>query len=63
VPDIIDRVNREHPYEVPCVIAVPIIAGNPAYIQWIRDETTVPVARTAYVESHQMLDESVPPVA
>jgi periplasmic divalent cation tolerance protein len=36
---IIERTNQEHPYLVPCVIAVPIVAGNAAYRQWIVDET------------------------
>jgi periplasmic divalent cation tolerance protein len=40
VPRIVERANAEHPYDVPCVIALPIIAGNPAYMQWVRDETT-----------------------
>ena len=39
VPEIVERTHREHPYEVPCVIALPIIAGNPTYLEWIRDET------------------------
>jgi periplasmic divalent cation tolerance protein len=39
VPQIIDRTNRDHPHEVPCVIALPITLGNPAYVQWILDET------------------------
>ena len=39
VPAIIDRVNRDHPYEVPCVIALPIVAGNPGYLDWILRET------------------------
>jgi periplasmic divalent cation tolerance protein len=40
VPSVIDRVNREHPYEVPCVIAVPMTSGNPAYIRWVLDATS-----------------------
>jgi periplasmic divalent cation tolerance protein len=43
-PAIIERVNREHPYEVPCVVATPIVAGNPAYIRWIVNETSEPTA-------------------
>lgn len=39
VPTIVDRANREHAYEVPCVIALPILAGNPEYLQWILTET------------------------
>jgi uncharacterized protein involved in tolerance to divalent cations len=29
----------QHPYEVPGISARPIIAGNPEYLRWIRDET------------------------
>jgi periplasmic divalent cation tolerance protein len=36
---IADRVNDEHPYEVPCVAALPIIGGNPAYLRWIIEQT------------------------
>jgi periplasmic divalent cation tolerance protein len=39
VPRIVELVNREHPYDVPGVIVTPVIDGNPAYLQWIRDET------------------------
>jgi periplasmic divalent cation tolerance protein len=33
-------VVERHPYDVPNVTAVPIIAGNPDYLNWIRAETT-----------------------
>lgn len=39
VGEIKDRVNHEHPYEVPCVIVLPVISGNPAYIQWVLEST------------------------
>lgn len=39
VPQIVERANREHPYEVPCVIALPISEGNPAYLRWIMNAT------------------------
>jgi len=39
LPQIIDRAKREHPYEVPSVVAVPIIDGGPDYIGWILEET------------------------
>ncbi|MDI6104962.1 divalent-cation tolerance protein CutA [Actinoplanes sp. NEAU-A12] len=42
---IIERAGAEHPYEVPCVLALPILAANPAYIAWVRDETQ-PAPRT-----------------
>ena len=42
VPSIVERANAEHPYDVPCVIALPIAAGNPAYLDWIVAETREP---------------------
>ncbi len=42
LPLIIDRTNKEHPYEVPCVIALKIEGGNPAYVQWVLEETAGP---------------------
>lgn len=39
VETIVQRVKDEHPYEVPSVIALPIIGGNPDYLDWIRTET------------------------
>jgi periplasmic divalent cation tolerance protein len=42
VPRIVERADAEHPYDVPCVIALPVVDGNPAYIQWVPAETTTP---------------------
>ena len=42
VPAIIERTNAEHPYDVPCVIALPIDQGNPAYLEWITASTREP---------------------
>lgn len=39
VPTIIARVEELHPYEVPCVIAMPVTAVNPAYHRWVIAET------------------------
>lgn len=39
VPQIVEATKVRHPYDVPCVIALPVIAGNPEYIQWVLDET------------------------
>lgn len=33
------RVKAIHEYEVPCVVAIPIVAGNPDFLDWIRTET------------------------
>ena len=40
VSAIVDRANRDHSYDVPCVIALPIITANPAYADWVVAETT-----------------------
>jgi len=39
VERIVEKTNRDHPYEVPCVIAITVVAGNPSYLEWVRDET------------------------
>ncbi|MCE4620317.1 MAG: divalent-cation tolerance protein CutA [Desulfurococcales archaeon] len=35
---LISRVREIHPYSVPEVIAVPIVEGNPAYLEWVERE-------------------------
>ena len=37
--DIVDLVKEAHSYEVPEVIALPIIGGNEDYLRWIDEET------------------------
>jgi periplasmic divalent cation tolerance protein len=39
VPEIVARIKREHPYEVPGVSTRPIDDGNPHYLAWIAQET------------------------
>jgi periplasmic divalent cation tolerance protein len=39
VPAIVARTDRSHPYDVPCVIALPIVQGGSAYLAWIREQT------------------------
>ena len=34
-----EAVQKAHPYEVPEVIGVPIVAGSKAYLDWIKAET------------------------
>lgn len=38
-PEVLARVKNWHPYQVPEIIALPIVAGSPEYLNWI-DETT-----------------------
>ncbi len=34
-----ERVLELHSYDCPCVVAIPVTAGNPAFLQWIGEET------------------------
>jgi periplasmic divalent cation tolerance protein len=38
---IVERTKGLHPYDVPCVIALPLVGGNPEYLAWLRAETRV----------------------
>jgi periplasmic divalent cation tolerance protein len=42
VEAITARADALHPYDVPCVIALPLVGGNPAYLRWIAEETAAP---------------------
>jgi periplasmic divalent cation tolerance protein len=33
------EIKKVHPYDVPEIIALPIIAGSTSYLQWIEEET------------------------
>ena len=39
VDALTDHVRQIHSYDCPCVVALPIRGGNPAFLQWIADET------------------------
>jgi periplasmic divalent cation tolerance protein len=39
VDAIVARAAELHPYDVPCVIALPLNGGNPAYFEWLDAET------------------------
>ena len=36
---VTESIHRLHPYELPEVIAVPVVAGLAPYLDWIRDNT------------------------
>ena len=36
---IVDEVKSAHSYDIPEVIALPIIGGNQDYLNWIKEET------------------------
>jgi periplasmic divalent cation tolerance protein len=45
-PQVESLVRRMHPYELPEIIAVPVVEGFPGYMQWIADETLQPPDKT-----------------
>jgi periplasmic divalent cation tolerance protein len=38
LPEIVDLVKAAHSYEVPEIIALPIVGGNEDYLKWIDDQ-------------------------
>ena len=42
VSSLITAVKESHSYECPCIVSLPIEAGNPAFLRWIYDETGTP---------------------
>lgn len=40
VSELIERVKSLHSYECPCVVSIPIQAGNKDFLDWIQKETT-----------------------
>lgn len=41
-PQVEQTIRAHHPYELPEIVSVPVIAGWPAYLQWVADETAGP---------------------
>ena len=39
LPQLIEAVKEAHSYDVPEIVALPIIGGNEDYLRWIADET------------------------
>jgi periplasmic divalent cation tolerance protein len=38
-PDLTAKLTAIHPYDIPEIIAIPIVAGAPPYLNWIRHST------------------------
>jgi periplasmic divalent cation tolerance protein len=39
--EVIAAIRAMHPYEVPEIIAVPVIAGHAPYLEWVHQETRI----------------------
>ena len=37
--EVIKFVKENHPYDVPCIVSVPIDSGNPEFLKWVKDQT------------------------
>jgi periplasmic divalent cation tolerance protein len=44
-PELAAALPGLHPYEVPELVAMPVVGGHPAYLQWVSDETVEPGTR------------------
>jgi periplasmic divalent cation tolerance protein len=38
-PELAAALPALHPYEVPELVAVPVVGGHPAYLRWVTEET------------------------
>jgi len=39
VPELVEKVRSMHSYSCPCIVSLPILNGNSAFLDWIVDET------------------------
>lgn len=42
VPELVEKVKSLHSYDVPCVVSLRVEGGNPAFLDWIVQETKEP---------------------
>ena len=42
VPEVVARTAELHQYDVPCVIALPLVGRYPGYLDWVVRETREP---------------------
>ena len=36
-----ESIRRAHPYDVPEILATAVVEGNPRYLEWVAEETSV----------------------
>jgi periplasmic divalent cation tolerance protein len=39
VPELIEKVKSMHSYDCPCIVSLPILDGNKAFLEWIAQQT------------------------
>ena len=42
-PELEAAIQELHPYELPEIIAVPLVRGLPEYLEWVAEETAIPI--------------------
>jgi periplasmic divalent cation tolerance protein len=42
LPQVLALIQQEHSYQVPEILALPVLGGNPAYLQWLEEVTQAP---------------------
>lgn len=40
VDEVIKEIKKQHSYDIPCIISLPIKKGNADFLSWISDETS-----------------------
>jgi periplasmic divalent cation tolerance protein len=46
-PALEEAIRAQHPYEMPEIIAVPVVRGYPGYLAWVAAETRVDNGRSS----------------
>jgi periplasmic divalent cation tolerance protein len=39
VQQVIEKVKSLHSYSCPCIVSIPVLDGNKAYLDWVKQET------------------------
>ena len=39
VPELVEKVRSMHSYSCPCIVSLPILDGNKAFLNWVVEET------------------------
>ena len=42
-PEVEAAIRELHPYELPEIVAVPVVRGLPEYLEWVAEETAIPI--------------------
>ena len=38
VPELVEKIKSLHSYDCPCIVSIPILDGNQAFLDWIAEE-------------------------